>query len=191
MGQIPKWGTWIVGRISSSARTEFNRLWIHFTGRLLYSCFNHYISSRRLKCLAWYVTFSLSLSFFFDNPWFCTVMPQPSRTKFEYRTDACSLQRSQVNSFCGVLKDFREWQDYLVTDFVLAFVTVNVRTFIVLVWLTQTLKNRKKKWTTLSGSRFFIDTSDDNCENGFIISNFPEYSVFSTWMVLSVVLHLL
>jgi hypothetical protein len=67
--------------------------------------------------------------FVIDNPWFCTEKSQPTRTKFEYRTVAC---KAAILTLFGAMKDFREWHDYSVIDFVLAFVTVNLKTHIIL-----------------------------------------------------------
>jgi len=64
---------------------------------------------------------------FIDNPWFCTEKSQPTRTKFEYRTIAC---KAAILVLFGALKDFREWHDYSVIDFVLAFVTVILKTLL-------------------------------------------------------------
>ena len=138
--RAPEFNTLFIGRISSSTRwrTEFNRLWLNFAGRLLYTCFNHYIFSHCLKCLAWYVTLSLSLSLFFFCYWqplFCTEKSQPTRTKFEYRTVACN---AAILTVFGVLKD------YSVTDFVLAFVTVNLKTLLYWLFHPNFIKNRKK-----------------------------------------------
>ena len=55
------------------------------------------------------------------------------------------------------------------TDSVLAFVTVNLTTLLYGL-IKASFKEPKRNE---HGSRFLIDASDDNCENGFIISNFP------------------